>query len=187
MSPTGISWERTIRNTRLEMTYTTGVARLFHDEGQIKFPNGVICNVGEGRCDHSGYGHLFGLIPRPYCRSVNYDNSLVFEGLAQLITDNDTTDRSPSLYIHVNQGDYDFQVKLGRLGTSNCGFNSYSTEHPRLFVTIILRDAPDFPPSKPVGSEDVNLLNYINSKFVYAMRHTKQEIDRLFRLFEQRI
>lgn len=74
-----------------------------------------------------------------------------------------------------------------QLVTSICGFNPYSTEHPRLFVTIILRDAPDFPPSKPVGSEDVNLLNYINSKFVYAMRHTKQEIDRLFRLFEQKI
>lgn len=49
-------------------------------------------------------------------------------------------------------------------------------------MTIIPRDAPDFL-SKPVGFEDDDLLNYINSKFVYVMRHTKQEVDRLFRLF----
>ena len=88
-------------------------------------------------------------------------------------------------YVHVNQGDYDFQVKLGKPGTSICGFNSFSTEHPRLFVTIVPQNSPEFPMVKPVGSEDVNLLNYINSKFVYVMRHTKQEVDRLFRLFEQ--
>lgn len=183
-SPSGIRWDRAIRNTRLEMTYTMGMARLFHDEGQIKFPNGVICNVLEGSCDHSGYGHLFWSVPSPDCRSTNSKNSLVFKGMAQLIVDKDSVEVG-SQYIHVNQGDYDFQVKLGKAGTSICGFNSYSTEHPRLFVTIVPPNSPDFPMIKPVGSEDVNLLNYINSKFVYVMRHTKQEVDRLFRLFEQ--
>lgn len=94
--------------------------------------------------------------------------------MAQLIVDKDSLDKE-SQYIHVNQGDYDFQVKLGKPGTSICGFNSYSTEHPRLFVTIVPQNSPEFPMVKPVGSEDVNLLNYINSKFVYVMRHTKQK------------
>lgn len=184
-SPTGVNWDNAIRNTRLEITYSKGIARLFHDEGQVKFPNGVVCEVGEGRCDHSGYGHLFWMVPRPSCNSENSDSSLVFKGMANLITDNETHGRAAVNYVHVNQGDYDFQIKLGNPGISICGFNSYATEHPRLFVTIIPRDAPEFPLSKKVGSEDINLLNYINSKFVYAMRHTKQEVDRLFRLFDQ--
>lgn len=85
ISPSGIRWDRAVRNTRLEMTYTVGTARLFHDEGQVKFPDGVVCNVGEGRRDHSGYGHLFWAVPSPDCRSVNSKNSLVFGGWPNLL------------------------------------------------------------------------------------------------------
>lgn len=186
VSPTGIQWDSAVRTTRLELTYVKNSARLFHDEGTIKFPSGVSCKVDDEKCDHAGYGQLFWIKPSPSCDSTNPDSSLIFKGIGSLITDNDVFHgQNPNLFIQVTQGHYDFQIKLTKLGVSVCGFQSYSTEHPRLFVTVLPVGAPDFPLRKEVGGEDVNLLNYINSKFIYSMRHTRQEVNRLFHIFEQ--
>lgn len=182
VSPDGRKWERALRHTRLEITYTDGIARLFHDEDVLRFPNGVSCPGSAERCEHSGYGHIFWKKPSPDCDSENSKESVVYSGNAALLTD---MDHNGDKYIQVNQGHYDFQIKLLKTDVSVCGFKSYSTEHPRLFVTILGQDMPIFPLKRAVDSQDVNLLNYVNSKFIYVLRHTKKEVDKLFDLFYQ--
>lgn len=57
------------------------------------------------------------------------------------------------------------------------------TEHPRLIITIVNEFSAPFPELKGIASKDVNMMNYMNSK--YSMRHTKNQVDRLFQLFEK--
>lgn len=112
VSPAGLNWDSAIRSTRLDITYTTGTARLFHDEGVIKFPNGISCKIEDEKCDHSGYGQVFWSNPSPNCDSLNPKNSLVFKGNGILITDNDVPSGTPpNVFIHVVQGHFDFQIQ----------------------------------------------------------------------------
>jgi hypothetical protein len=43
-----------------------------------------------------------------------------------------------------------------------------------MFVNSTSQNGLLFPIRKNTDAEDVNLLNYINSKLVYALRHTKE-------------
>lgn len=80
-------------------------------------------------------------------------------------------------------GGYDFQVLLKNRQEMICGYRSYYTEHPNLFVTLLSSQGPKFPLRRQVTAVDVSLLNFVNSKLVYSFRHIRQEVSKLFDLF----
>lgn len=178
----GRTYDRPVQNTRMEIRFSVGTARLSHDEDKLIFPSGVSCKYSDSACSHPDYGHLFWDKLIPECGSDKSDKSLIFAGKGKLITNFQGT--TPVKYIQIAYDGYDFQVQLLDQTDYVCGYRSYLTEHPRLFVTILGDTSPMFPLTKKVQPLDVNLLNYVNSKIVYSMRHTKQEVERLFELFE---
>lgn len=181
-SRSGRIYDRPVQNTRLEIKYSSGKARLSHDENTILFPSGVSCKYSDGECVHPDYGYIFWDKLTPECRMDSHEKSLVYNGVGKMITD--YTSNPPVNYVQVSYDGYDFQIQLSDQTDFVCGYRSYLTEHPRLFVTLLGKDYPLFPLTKKVQPVDVNLMNYVNSKMVFSMRHTKQEVDRLFQLFE---
>lgn len=184
LSVNGRAWERAVRLTNLEVTYTTATAHLEVDTGKLILANGERCEYNTEHCDTADYGNIFWQRYIPTCTS-DAPTVTVFKGLGELITTTDKTNRSLQ-FIHVSHGGYDFQIKLENSNKASvCGYPSRHTEHPDLFVTIMDSSSPPFPPVPELDADNVNLMSYINSKLVYAMRHTKEQVDSLFDLFHQ--
>lgn len=76
VSHTEIQWGSAFRTLGLEIFYSNNRARKFHDEGVIKFPNGVSCKTAEEKCNHAGYGQLFWKNPFLECDSTNLPSCL---------------------------------------------------------------------------------------------------------------
>lgn len=73
--------------------------------------------------------------------------------------------------MQVRYGGYDFKIKLEN--SNKASVFGYPSQHTK---------QPDVP---VVDTDNVNLMSYINSKLVYAMRHTKDQVDSLYDLFHQ--
>lgn len=73
---------------------------------------------------------------------------------------------------------------LTPLSRDICGFRSFISGHPKLFVTIMPEGITSFPEVKKIDSKSADLMLYINSKLVYSMRNTHWQIDKLFRAFQ---
>lgn len=175
----GTRYDQHTRNTRLEILYTRGVGRVAVEKKSLIMPNGMQCNVALEECELADYGQVFWKQPVPSCQNEVEEQSLVYKGPATLITNQNTSER----FIQVSFSGHHFQIKLEDRTTYICGFRSFFTEHPKLYITLLDLSYPDFPLKENTGT-DVNMMNYINSKLVYSMRHIKEQVMTLYRLFE---
>lgn len=180
LSKNGHTYDHHTRNTRLELLYTRGTGRLAVEQKMLILPNGVQCGISLESCELADYGQVFWQQPTPQCKSEVGEQSLVYKGPATLITNTNTSEA----FVHVSFSGHHFQIKLEKRFTYICGFKSSFTEHPKLFVTMLDPAFPDFPLTD-ISSSDVNMMNYINSKLVYSMRHVKEQVMTLYRLFER--
>nr|UUG74113.1 MAG: glycoprotein [XiangYun mono-chu-like virus 8] len=179
LASNGAVYDKHTRNTRLEMWYTKGSGRMDVERKLLLMPNGMQCTIEAESCELADYGQVFWKQPTPTCKSEVDEQSLVYKGPATLITNHDTNDK----FVHVSFSGHHFQIKLEQRSTYVCGFRSYYTEHPKLFITLLDNSFPDFPLREVTGT-DVNMMNYINSKLVYSLRHVKDQVMDLYRLFE---
>lgn len=180
----GKSYERAVRRTNLELTYTEATAMLEVDTGRLVFANGERCDYNQEHCETAEYGNIYWRRTVPVCTS-DVPTVTVYKGLGELVRVQDRRNATVE-YIQVSHQGYDFQIKLeSGEKASVCGYPSHFTEHPDLFVTIMDSSSPPFPDVREVDAENVNLMSYINTKLVYAMRHTKEQVDSLYELFHQ--
>lgn len=173
----GMSWDRAVRVTSLEITTAVTTAIVDFEENIAVFSNGVRCDYTKGNCEQAEYGYLFWDQLVPTCPGTQH--SMIYQGNAQKIVQGNNS------FVQMTHDGYDFQIKLTLKHAEVCGFSSYYTEHPQLFVTVLSETTFRFPKLNKVNPREINMLNYINSKLVYTMRHTKNEVDRLFRIFEK--
>lgn len=177
----GREYDRPLINTELLITISSGVAIVAVEEKLMKLPNGNNCPLGIENCFDADYGDVFWRVPVPSCNDAESEKSLVYEGPGTLV--HDMTGVDTISYVHVHYGGYDFQVLLDKRQEMICGYRSFYTEHPRLFITILSPTGPRFPLQRRVTAVDVSLLSFVNSKLVYSFRHISQEVTRLFDLF----
>lgn len=177
----GREYDRPLINTELTITISSGTSIVSIEESLIKFPNGKNCRLQDESCFDADYGDVFWNVPTPSCEESESEKSLVYEGPGTLVRD--VNGNTTVEYIHVHYSGYDFQVLLQSRQELICGYRSFYTEHPSLFVTLLSTSGPKFPLKRKVTAVDVSLLNFVNSKLVYSFRHVKQEVSRLFDLF----
>lgn len=105
---------------------------------------------------------------------------VIFEGYATEVKEYSKICIEPKISYLIHYNDYDFQIlslnKIARI----CGQKTILTEHPNLAIiegTDIGFTLP-YEPNK-IG-KNVNLMTYVNSKLLYIMKHTKDQIDDLY-------
>nr|QRW42749.1 MAG: glycoprotein [Gordis virus] len=177
----GITYTRPIVNTEYSITTSSGTALVDVESDTIKFPGGAVCRYSDENCFSADLGYLFWDKPRPKCNDQK-EKSLIYSGIANLVT---VVDETTQKFVQVTHDGYDFQILLSERTEYICGYRSYHTEHPNLYVTILNIDNPFLDLERRVTPLDVNLLNYVNSKIVYSVRHINQEVDRLFSVFQR--
>lgn len=178
------SYKYAERITELEATFTEHFAQLEIESGKLILPSGERCDYREESCTTASYGNIYWRYETPECSSET-PKVIVYKGLGEVITVRDKRNKTEQ-FVQVHHNNYDFQIKMDTDNSDSvCGFPSRRTEHPDLFVTLLDLGSPSFPNLREVNAENVNLITYINSKLVYSMRHTKEQVERLFELFQQ--
>lgn len=181
MMRNGREYDRPLINTTLTITISSGTAIVSVEESLIKFPNGNNCKLQDETCFDADYGDVFWTVSTPSCEGSESEKSLVYEGPGTLVRD--VAGNTSIEYVHVHYAGYDFQVLLKNRQEIICGYRSFYNEHPSLFVTLLSSNGPKFPLRRKVTAVDVRLLNFVNSKLVYSFRHVRQEVSKLFDLF----
>lgn len=147
--------------TTLEITVGEGTSQLNLDEKRLYW------DLSSPKCDGEG------------------SKLIVFEGVGDRISVLHPPSSSTEMFVQVEQSGYDFLIKIEDKVTTVCGFKSYFTEHPGLFVTFLTEEEPSFPKLDRVSGINVDLVSYINSKVVFIVRHIKAQVERLFSIFHQ--
>lgn len=176
----GEVYERPVITTEVKVEHANGTGIVIVDDNIIKFPNGNTCPLSSGYCFSADYGHIYWKVPTPACPSDSTQKSMVYTGNATLVTHHQGG--HVEKYIQVTFEGFDFQILMSEQTEHICGYLSFFTEHPGLFITFLGGNRLSFN-MPPVSALDVSLLNYVNSKLVYAVRHVKQEVVKLFDTF----
>lgn len=176
----GVKYDRPVVSTEFTIIRATGKATVDAETNKIHFPSGVQCTFSEESCFTADLGYAFWKIPTPGCNG-NDELSVIYSG-ASTVASTKRKNGDLTQYIQVTHGGYDFQIQLHEKTLSVCGFRSFHTEHPNLFVTILPDGVESIGHLRASTSNDVSLLNYVNSKLVFSIRHVKQEVDRLYRV-----
>ncbi|AOR51373.1 putative glycoprotein [Bolahun virus] len=174
----GRFYDRPVVQTEIVVRYSTGIGIADIEDKtiaieSIKFP------ISQEQGVDADLGHIFWKIPTPDCSGQD-SKSLVYEGVAELVQDNSNGHQ----LVQVTHSGYDFQILIENKTTYICGLLSHYTEHPKLFLTLLSEDQPSMRIESKVGPRDVNMLNYINSKIVYAFRHIRANVIDLYRMFK---
>lgn len=174
-----IWYHRPIISTKLTYFLGQGEMQVSFDKDLISLPNGETCKYSLGKCFTPNYGNIFWELDMPKCEENR--KILVYSGEGLLVKDEDNDES----YVQVNHDGYDFQILLTKNKLSVCGFPSFRTEHPNLFATILDNHNTNFPITERGDPQELSLMNYLNSKLIYTMRHTRREVNRLFSIFSK--
>uniref|UniRef100_A0AB38ZNQ9 Glycoprotein 2 n=1 Tax=Madalivirus amazonaense TaxID=2956148 RepID=A0AB38ZNQ9_9MONO len=174
----GVFYDRPVVNTELHIRYSEGEGLVDLEENVVRI-EGKSCNFQSGKCFDADLGYVFWEIPKPDCSGED-PKSLIYEGNAELVLEG-----NGNRYIQVTHSGYDFQILIRNETLYLCGILTWHTEHPRLYVTFLNKDQPSLNLRYPVKSQEVSMLNYINSKIVYSFRHVRESVINLFNTFKQ--
>ncbi|XP_058122805.1 uncharacterized protein LOC131264530 [Anopheles coustani] len=162
-------YHRPIISSKLAYFLGQGEMQISFDNDLISLPNEETCKYSTGKCFTPNYGNIFWELDKPRCEDDR--KILVYSGEGLLVKDEDNDET----YIQVNHDGYDFQILLTKNKLSICGVASFRTEHPNLFATIMDPHSASFSVTEKGNPQELSLMNYLNSKLIYTMRHTRRE------------
>jgi hypothetical protein len=185
----GRVYERAVRQTTFEVYVSKEVGRLSVDDKTLIIPNGNKFDFFSGSGFSADFGYLFWNVnfKRIECTNEDRNFMVLYQGIAtKLIETSDEIGGAPMVsYIFTINSDYSTQIYLqNNINPSGvCGLRVLRTEHPKLSIVEKI-DGVDFTLKfTQISSLDVNLATYFNAKLLHVVRHSKTEVDRLFKLF----
>lgn len=162
----GEFYDRPVRLSKFSVTIATRNITLYPDEDKVRMVDGVTCKYSDGHCFHPDHGNVFWDQNIPTCADTP-DHAVIYAGKAIK-----TLEREGSQVVtsyQVSSGDHEFLLTTIEKTMSLCGYDTFFTEHPRIFVTEVAK-LSGFPMKKKANSHDIDIVAYINSKLVYVMK-----------------
>lgn len=146
-------------------------------KADLILPGGYKCLYANSECFLPDVGNVFWTIPVPRCFDGEKEKNIIYRGKAKIAV------YRGERILQVSKSDLTYQVLLKDDSVSICGYESHITEHPNLFVLILDQHSESFSDLPPPEGSDVNTLDYLNSKIVYAVSKIQAEIEELFTMF----
>lgn len=168
------SYENVVVDGFVEIAIQDYTATINLNKNKINLKSGTSCKLTDNKC-HSmqdGYAYWTSL-PEDHCGVTKY--SILYEGLINKTED--LGNKQPTVYMLETENITFGLAKVGQ--TSVCGYIIYRTEHPRLFINERTEDVP-FVAHENSAVENIDLITYIDSKFVYTERYIRKQITQLY-------
>lgn len=171
------TWDGVIVIQTFEITITDYYAVVRLEDNQVILRNNLLCPYLHQQCMDLELGMSFwNLIPDASCETLNYH--VLYQGNATRAQNkNVNNDRLRTIYT-VSAGDVVFALEVVK-SIAVCRYNGFQTEHPRLVIVRKSTYGYWFT-KKAYNSKNLDLLTYVNAKFVYVERHIKSQIQTLY-------
>lgn len=170
------SWDSVVVQGTLKITLQQHHARVELNNNKIHLRSGTVCTLTDGVCIDMNGGHTFWKqISDDICKFNRY--SILYEGHASKIID--MSMRKPQTVYSLSSNDITFA--LASTGQQSvCGYQIYTTEHPKLVVYETTKGV-SFAGRRKESVENLDMFLYVNTKFVYVERHIRTQINLLYR------
>lgn len=183
----GIFHDRPVIQTEFKITKMIRKATVDLDDDKIIFDDGLKLKYSSFSGYSADKGFLFWEEPHNITKcNDNEEFTVLYQGISTKVKDINQLDNHTFTSYIIQMESYDFQIGLNDKKVYLCGLPAYSTEHPKLKI-IEKPKNQDFILKKDqsIYVKEVNLLTYINSKLVYLMRHTGDQINSLYQKFSK--
>lgn len=143
---------------------------------EIILKTGTKCSLSEGTCfDPAGGWTFWTGLQSDSCSFSNYD--VLYEGLAQKITNSKNIEPTPDVYTLSSQGTTFALTKKSE--TFVCGYKIIQTEHPKL---IVIETSKNNAPVKKklIAVNNLDIFAYVNSKFVFIEKFLGNHLKALY-------
>ena len=145
------------------------------NSGKVILPSGLRCDLSNEFCiDRDGSTVYWDAIKRGECGKNEY--TVLYEGTINKTTEKGaeskplySIDTPDVVFAFSHKGNYDI-----------CMHRFIRTEYPKLFIVELKQDEI-LPFQTTVSVENLDLMSYVNSKFVYVEKQLKRHLNTLYR------
>lgn len=170
------SWSSVVVQAEFKITLLTYTAEVSTSVDEIRLKSGLVCKYSEEHCMDLENGETFWQIEKK--ASCDQENHIVlYEGTAKEITATENSGKRAQ-YFMVNQGQKIFALRV-TTSYKMCLFDAWRTEHPKLIIIPKLTKEFYFK-KKAVDPKTLDLIAYINAKFVYLDRTLEEQIEQIY-------
>lgn len=170
-----VTWNNVVAQGTVEITLRQHTARVALDSDKVHLAFGTSCKLSKGTCMDSEGGQTFwDIAPSDQCGFNRY--GLLYEGPATKMTDL-IEGRNQTVYSLSTQ---EIMFALLTRGHSNvCGYTVTATEHPKLVISETTKGVTFT--SKAVSIDNLDIFDYIISKFVFVEKHIRKQMKDRYR------
>lgn len=171
------SWANVVVQGKIFIELHAYNAAINIDEDLVYLRHGRRCPFSSGECeDNDGSIVTWPSMPHTGCNFDQYD--VLYDGPAQKIYDNSPMVEDVEEVYTVKNGEITFG--LAKRGIEYvCDFTLIRTEHPKLFF-LETKNAHVGIVKKPISVNNLDLMSYVNSKFVYVANHFGKQLRDLY-------
>ncbi|KOC58623.1 hypothetical protein WH47_11678, partial [Habropoda laboriosa] len=169
------TWNNVVVQASVTITLRSFYAPIKLGTSHLILPSGRHCLVTEESCeDAEGEATFWTATVEDNCHFDRYD--VLYEGMANKVSPPDSTS-GPTMFSLTSQ---DTTFALTTTSTLPlCGYFLLKTEHPKLFILATSKENT-FKSKSKIEVNNLDLLTYVNSKFVYVERHIKTQLTELY-------
>ena len=169
------SWFKVVVTANINLEVKDYDVSVHLESGKVILPSGVRCDLTNEFCINlDGSTVYWDAIQRENCGNNRY--SILYKGPMNKTTEKRreetplySLDTSDVIFAFSHKGVYDI-----------CAYKFIRTEHPKLFI-VELEEGEDIKFLTTVPTEDLDILTYVNSKFIYVEKHIKRQMNALYR------
>ncbi|XP_063994521.1 uncharacterized protein LOC135172409 isoform X1 [Diachasmimorpha longicaudata] len=167
------NWDEVIVNAIARIYYTSYVTTVELISNKVTLQSGAKCDFLAGSCTNSlGTQAFWSVQPPDDCKFGKY--TTLYRGSATKI---ESDNSNPTTYL-VTTRDYTFTLEQ-RSKTLTCGYLLIQTELPKLFIMEV-SPGTTFPTNKIINTDNVDLMQYVNTKIVYLEHHLRTQVRKLY-------
>nr|WPV74286.1 MAG: glycoprotein [Drosophila Burdiehouse burn chuvirus] len=173
------SWESVIVQSTVRVTLKRIKVQSDTDNDKIMLENGLVCKYTDGKCLDIENGEAYWSVQQESICAKHKHVSL-YTGIATKITDKPSMmDNSREIITYIVEGEEKvFALRITK-PYYGCMIPAYHTEHPRLVIYEVSDPNRLFPTSE-VDTKSLDLLTYVNTKFVYFDRKLHLNLRKLY-------
>ena len=169
------SWSNVVVTATVKIPIEDYEASVHLTTGKVILKSGVRCELGSEYCiDRDGAVVYWEAIKRGECAEKGY--TILYQGVV-----NETIEKGSESHPLYSIDTLDIVIAFTHKGTYDvCLHKFIRTDHPKLLI-VEIRDGEELRFNTQISADNLDLMTYVNSKFIYVEKRIRRHFNSLYR------